>query len=92
MRLGSYPCRLVPGTRASPAYGEEMVYERHRHRYEFNNDYRERPGAGGPDRQRPLADGELVEICEMQGPPLDGGLPVPSGVPLPARPAAPAVP
>jgi CTP synthase len=40
MRLGLYPCRLVPGTRAACAYGEPLVYERHRHRFEFNNAYR----------------------------------------------------
>ena len=41
MRLGSYPCRLVPGTMAAEAYGTDEVLERHRHRYEFNNEYRE---------------------------------------------------
>ena len=40
MRLGVYPCRLKPGTLAHKAYGREMVHERHRHRYEFNNKYR----------------------------------------------------
>ena len=40
MRLGVYPCRLSPGTKAHELYGEEVVYERHRHRYEFNNAYR----------------------------------------------------
>lgn len=39
MRLGSYPCRLVPDTLSYAAYGEPVVNERHRHRYEFNNDY-----------------------------------------------------
>src|SRR5437763_14102523 len=41
MRLGLQPCKLVPGSRAHRAYGEELVYERHRHRFEFNNEYRE---------------------------------------------------
>src|SRR5260221_4341561 len=41
MRLGLYPCKLLPGSRAQQAYGEEVVYERHRHRFEFNNEYRE---------------------------------------------------
>lgn len=40
MRLGVYPCRLAAGTTAQRLYGEEVVYERHRHRYEFNNAYR----------------------------------------------------
>jgi len=42
MRLGAYRCDLAPGTRAQQAYGADVVYERHRHRYEFNNEYRER--------------------------------------------------
>ena len=47
MRLGVYPCELVPGTKAAAAYGVDMVNERHRHRFEFNNAYRgcwRRPG------------------------------------------------
>ncbi len=40
MRLGSYPCKLTKGTFSMDAYGEELIYERHRHRYEFNNEYR----------------------------------------------------
>jgi len=39
MRLGLYPCKLLPGSLAHKAYGEEVVYERHRHRFEFNNEY-----------------------------------------------------
>jgi CTP synthase len=39
MRLGSYPCKLVKGSKAAKAYGKEIVEERHRHRFEFNNDY-----------------------------------------------------
>ncbi len=40
MRLGRYPCVIMPGTRMAQAYGAEEVSERHRHRYEFNNEYR----------------------------------------------------
>ena len=40
MRLGKYPCKLKPGTKAHEAYGTDMIDERHRHRYEVNNDYR----------------------------------------------------
>ena len=47
MRLGVYPCKLVPGTKAAQAYGETVVYERHRHRYEFNNHYREQLAKAG---------------------------------------------
>ena len=49
MRLGLYPCKLLPGSLAHKAYGEEVVYERHRHRFEFNNEYRE---SLGEDRGR----------------------------------------
>ena len=41
MRLGAYPCKVLPGSRAHEAYGEELIYERHRHRYEVNNAYRD---------------------------------------------------
>src|SRR3990170_7042077 len=47
MRLGVYPCRLVPGTRARSAYGVDEVQERHRHRFEFNNEYRDVLARGG---------------------------------------------
>src|SRR5437764_10536428 len=47
MRLGVYPCQLKPGSRAGEAYGETIVFERHRHRYEFNNIFRERLGLEG---------------------------------------------
>ena len=42
MRLGAYPCAVTPGTKLAEAYGQEEVAERHRHRYEFNNSYREK--------------------------------------------------
>ena len=66
MRLGTYTCHLVPGTRAAEAYGETAVYERHRHRFEFNNHFRE------PLEQRGLIpsglspDNQLVEIVEVK--------------------------
>jgi len=66
MRLGAYDCELKPGTRAYEAYGEQkMISERHRHRYEFNNDYRqiiEEKGLviAGINPQKNLA--EIVEL------------------------------
>ncbi len=66
MRLGGYACRLVPGTRAHEAYGMDEVIERHRHRYEFNNEYRERFGKAGLVASGTSPDGGLVEICEIQ--------------------------
>ena len=92
MRLGQYPCQVVPGTRAADAYGSSnIVFERHRHRYEFNNDYRELLGVGGPGVQRPLPGRPAGGDRRDRRPPLDGGHPVPPGVQVPAQPAPPAV-
>jgi CTP synthase len=66
MRLGSYPCSLVKGTRAAEAYGEQVVYERHRHRYEFNNDYRDIFEQKGMTFSGLSPDGRLVEIAEVR--------------------------
>ena len=66
MRLGSYPCNLVPGTRAFEAYGEGVTRERHRHRYEFNNDYRDALSAAGLRFSGLSQDGRLVEIAEVE--------------------------
>ncbi len=65
MRLGGYPCVLVPGTKAAAAYGEREVVERHRHRYEFNNAYREQLAAAGLISSGTSPDGSLVEITEI---------------------------
>ncbi len=65
MRLGSYPCRLVPGTRAAQAYGQEVAYERHRHRFEFNNKYRQALTSRGLIASGLLEAGDLVEIAEL---------------------------
>ena len=64
MRLGAYPCELVPGTRAHQAYGVAEVEERHRHRYEFNNAYRDALAEVGIVASGLSPDGQLVEICE----------------------------
>jgi CTP synthase len=66
MRLGTYPCHLVPGTIAARAYGAEVVYERHRHRYEFNNDFRQPLQEAGLTPSGLSPDGRLVEICELR--------------------------
>ncbi len=65
MRLGSYPCTLVPGSRAALAYGCTEIAERHRHRYEFNNEYLERLEAAGMVFSGRSPDGKLVEIVEL---------------------------
>lgn len=66
MRLGAYPCVLQPGTKAYAAYGEEVVYERHRHRWEFNNAYRDLLGEAGLVFSGLSPDGRLVEIVELR--------------------------
>jgi CTP synthase len=66
MRLGAYPCKLVPGTRAAQAYGVEVVSERHRHRYEFNTAYRELFEKHGMLVSGTSPDGQLVEIVELR--------------------------
>ena len=68
MRLGAFSCRLVPGTRSFEAYGKEEITERHRHRYEFNGDYRSRLEAGGM-KIAGVGDRGLVEIVELPGHP-----------------------
>jgi CTP synthase len=65
MRLGGYPCKLVPGTKASAAYGVDTVIERHRHRYEFNNKYRDQLAAAGLIASGTSPDDSLVEISEV---------------------------
>ena len=65
MRLGSYPCRLSPDSRALSAYGREEIAERHRHRYEFNNDYRQVLTDAGLRLSGLSPDGRLVEIVEL---------------------------
>lgn len=65
MRLGLYPCFLQPGTIAARAYNQEIVNERHRHRFEFNNAYRERLSERGMRYSGLSPDGKLVEIAEL---------------------------
>jgi len=66
MRLGTYPCHLVEGTRAAHAYGTEVAYERHRHRYEFNNQFRQPLEEAGLVPSGLSPDGRLVEITELR--------------------------
>jgi len=65
MRLGAYPCVLKKGTVARAAYNKETVFERHRHRYEFNNDFREQLEKKGLVFSGTSPDGKLVEIIEL---------------------------
>jgi CTP synthase len=66
MRLGLYPAKLTPGSKAAAAYGEEVIYERHRHRFEVSNQYREALEKGGMILSGQSPDGRLVEIVELK--------------------------
>jgi CTP synthase len=70
MRLGLYPCSLASRTRAQAAYDEKIVYERHRHRYEFNNTYREPLEAAGMVFSGEYVAKKLVEIIELRDHPF----------------------
>ena len=70
MRLGVYPCRITPGTLAEQLYGEAVVYERHRHRYEFNNAYRNLLLESGYVVSGTSPDGRLAELIELKGHPF----------------------
>ncbi|WP_068777794.1 CTP synthase [Paenibacillus sp. FJAT-26967] len=65
MRLGLYPCKIAEGSLAMSCYNDELVYERHRHRYEFNNEYREMIESAGLRISGTSPDGRLVEIVEL---------------------------
>ena len=66
MRLGLYPCKILPGTKAMESYGTDLIHERHRHRYEFNNAYRERLERAGLVFSGTSPDGRLVEMIELK--------------------------
>jgi CTP synthase len=70
MRLGKYRCELAEGTLARKLYGAEFVHERHRHRYEYNNSYRERLEAAGLITSGRYAEKNLVEIVELKNHPF----------------------
>jgi CTP synthase len=65
MRLGNYPCKLTPESLAGNAYSQPLVYERHRHRYEFNNEFRETLHKAGMVYSGVSPDDRLVEVCEL---------------------------
>ena len=66
MRLGAFPCELVEGTNSYAAYGEKNISERHRHRYEFNNAYKDKLTGSGLTVAGQSPDGRLVEIVELK--------------------------
>ena len=67
LRLGSYPCQIAEGTTMYRCYGQTLIHERHRHRYEFNNDYRQQLSAAGLTLSGTSPDGRLVETVELSG-------------------------
>ena len=69
MRLGSYQCKLYKDSKAYSAYNSEIIYERHRHRYEFNNEYRELFLNNGMILSGINTDNDLVEIVEIKNHP-----------------------
>ncbi|MBM3127971.1 MAG: CTP synthase [Chloroflexi bacterium] len=70
MRLGRYPCHLVPQTVAARAYGEDLISERHRHRFEFNNAFRDLLAKAGMTYSGLSPEGTLVEIAELRDHPF----------------------
>ena len=91
MRLGSYPCVLTADTLAGDAYGEAKIMERHRHRYEFNNHYREQLKNAGLVISGTSPNGELVEIIELR-PSLVLRVPISSRIQVPTPETPPPVP
>ena len=91
MRLGLYPARLTPGSKAAAVYGQEVIYERHRHRFEVNNRYRQMLEAAGHGPVRPVAGRPARRDRRAARPPLVRGQPVPPRVQEPAGAPAPAV-
>jgi CTP synthase len=74
MRLGLWPCRLQPGTRTAAAYGVPEVFERHRHRFEVNNAFRDRFAEAGFIVSGASPDGQLAEIMELEDHPFFVGV------------------
>ena len=74
LRLGAYPCRIEPGTFMAECYGTDLISERHRHRYEFNNEYRGALTDAGLRLAGLSPDGRLVEAVELGGGPFFVGV------------------
>ena len=70
LRLGKYPCALVPGTRSAAIYNNDLIYERHRHRYEVNNQYRDLLAQNGMTLSGLSPDNRIVEMVELKDHPF----------------------
>ncbi len=66
MRLGLYPCKIIKNTKSDEAYGQDLIYERHRHRYEYNNTYKEQFTSAGMKISGISPDDRLVEMVELE--------------------------
>lgn len=74
LRLGSYPCLIQENTKMEECYGADLIYERHRHRYEFNNAYREKLEQAGLRISGTSPEGRLVETVELSDHPFYVGV------------------
>ena len=92
LRLGSYPCVLDKSSKAYKLYGEETIHERHRHRYEVNNDYRKVLTENGMMLSGLSPDGRIVEMVETSGSPVLHRNTGSSGTEVQPEPSASAVP
>ena len=70
MRLGTYPCKIKKGTKTSEIYNEEVIYERHRHRYEVNNKFKDELESAGLIFSGMSPDNNLVEMIEVEDHPF----------------------
>ena len=85
MRLGAYPCRLIPDTRAYESYQQEEIFERHRHRYEFNLDFKQSLTEKGLDFERTLSGWFSCGDYRITRPPLVFGVSVSPGIQIPSH-------
>ena len=74
LRLGAYPCIIAPGTTMARCYGQTQISERHRHRYEFNNQFRDVLTNAGLNLSGTSPDGRLVETVELSDRPFHVGV------------------
>ena len=70
LRLGAYPCKIIDGTLAQKLYGQNLIFERHRHRYEINNDYVQKLAGSDWQPSGMFEEANLVEIGELKNHPF----------------------
>lgn len=92
LRLGAYPCHILKGSTMERCYGKQDISERHRHRYEFNNDYREVLSENGLCLCGSSPDGSIIEAVELSDKPVLRRCAVPPRIQEPSEQARPPVP